>query len=81
MDGSCCACFRPQHSRVCPCLPCITVMDDGGSPSENQPDVKKMTVQAMKQWLMDHGQEEQVWQMSSKKAKKADWEAAVRRAL
>ncbi|GAB4817604.1 hypothetical protein N2152v2_004650 [Parachlorella kessleri] len=57
------------------------VMGDGGSPSENQPDVKKMTVQAMKQWLMDHGQEEQVWQMSSKKAKKADWEAAVRQAL
>ena len=31
------------------------------------------------QWLMDHGREEEVWQLSNKKAKKADWEAAVRR--
>lgn len=53
----------------------------GGSARENAPDLKKMTVQGMKQWLMEHGHEAEVWQLSNKKAKKADWEAAVRRAM
>lgn len=44
---------------------------------ENLPDTKKMTIQGMKQWLMDNGREEDVWALSSKKAKKADWEAAI----
>lgn len=31
--------------------------------------------------VQDHGHEAQVWEMSSKKAKKADWEAAILRAF
>ena len=32
----------------------------------------------MKAWLMEAGQEAQVWELSQKRAKRAEWEAAVR---
>ena len=33
----------------------------------------------MKAWLMEQGQEALVWELSQKRSKKSDWEAAVRR--
>lgn len=33
----------------------------------------------MKEWLAEHGHEAEVWDMSQKKAKKAEFEALMRR--
>ena len=35
----------------------------------------------VKSWLMENGHEAAAWELAQKRAKKADWEAAVRRAL
>ena len=37
------------------------------------PDVSKMTINAIKQWLTEKGHEAKVWEMSQAKAKKSDW--------
>jgi hypothetical protein len=35
----------------------------------------------MKDWLMEHGHEGEVWKLAQKKAKKADYEALMRRVM
>lgn len=35
----------------------------------------------MKEWLMEHADEAEVWKLNQKKAKKADYEALMRKAL
>ncbi|KAL4431144.1 hypothetical protein ABPG75_006400 [Micractinium tetrahymenae] len=47
--------------------------------AENLPNISKMTMAQMKVWLAEHGHESEVWSMSQKKAKKADFEALMRR--
>lgn len=47
--------------------------------AENLPNISKMTVAQMKEWLAEHGHEAEVWDMSQKKAKKAEFEALMRR--
>lgn len=39
----------------------------------NVPDASKMPVAKIKDWLMEHGYEGQVWELTKKKAKKAEW--------
>eukprot|EP00887_Chlorella_sp_A99_P005605 scaffold1.g5605.t1 len=56
--------------------------DAGPAPEEAAaPDVRKMTMAQMKTWLTENGHEAAVWELGQKRAKKADYEAAMRQAL
>jgi septal ring factor EnvC (AmiA/AmiB activator) len=47
--------------------------------AENLPNINKMTISQMKDWLMEHGHEADVWALVQKKGKKADFEQLMRR--
>ncbi|PSC76322.1 interferon-induced guanylate-binding 1-like [Micractinium conductrix] len=57
-------------------------MEDAGGDefedAENLPNISKMTIPQMKDWLMEHGREADVWTLASKKGKKADFEKLMR---
>ena len=45
--------------------------------ARSPPDTSKMTVNAMKNYLTENGQEAKVWEMSQAKAKKSEWAALI----
>lgn len=61
-----------EHEQAAPAAPSQQAR---GSPP---PDTKKMTVNGMKEWLMGHGHEAAVWELSQKKAKKKDFEEFIK---
>lgn len=42
------------------------------------PDPAKLTVNEIKAWLMEHGQEQRVWELTTTRAKKAQWVECMR---
>ena len=57
---------------------------DGFEDAEDRPDTvhpDKMTVAQLKSWLTDNGHDDRAFDLASKKAKKAEYVAAVKEVL
>ena len=48
---------------------------------ESPPDIKRMTMEKMKAWLMENGYETEAWELANRRAKKGDWEALMKRVI
>lgn len=56
-------------------------MGEGGSSGMTEAEANCMTIPGIKQWLTEHGRENDVFRISGKKSTKKDWVAEVLRSV